>query len=57
MPPPSMLVFDAASRGECQVRRQRSNTPLQALVLLNDPQMIEACRALSERYGRRLLKR
>ena len=49
MPPPSMLVFDAASRGECQVRRQRSNTPLQALVLLNDPQMIEACRALSER--------
>ncbi|MEM7655699.1 MAG: DUF1553 domain-containing protein [Bacteroidota bacterium] len=49
MPPPSMLIFDAANRGECQVRRQRSNTPLQALVLLNDPQMIEGCRALAEK--------
>ncbi len=48
MPPPSMLVFDASSRGECQVRRQRSSTPLQALVLLNDQQMIEGCRALAE---------
>ncbi len=48
MPPPSMLVFDASSRGECQVRRQRSSTPLQALVLLNDEQMIEGCRALAE---------
>ncbi|MEM9931351.1 MAG: DUF1553 domain-containing protein, partial [Bacteroidota bacterium] len=49
MPPPSMLVFDASSRGECQVRRQRSSTPLQALVLLNDEQMIEGCRVLAER--------
>ncbi|MEQ9290207.1 MAG: DUF1553 domain-containing protein [Cyclobacteriaceae bacterium] len=48
MPPPSMLIFDASSRAECQVRRQRSNTPLQALVLLNDPQAIEGCRALAE---------
>ena len=48
MPPPGMLIFDAASRGECQVRRQRSNTPLQALLLLNDPQMIEGCRVLAE---------
>jgi hypothetical protein len=49
MPPPSMLVFDASSRGECQVRRQISSTPLQALVLLNDEQMIEGCRVLAER--------
>ncbi len=49
MPPPSMLIFDAASRAECQVRRQKSNTPLQALVLLNDPQVIEGCRVLAER--------
>ena len=52
MPPPNMLVFDAATRGECQVRRQRSNTPLQALVLLNDPQMIEGCRVLAEKMWR-----
>ena len=49
MPPPNMLIFDAASRAECQVRRQRSSTPLQALVLLNDPQIIEGCRVLAER--------
>ena len=48
-PVPSMLTFDASLRGECQVRRQRSNTPLQALVLLNDPLTTEACRALAAR--------
>ena len=49
MPPPSMLIFDASYKAECQVRRQRSNTPLQALVLLNDPQVLEACRVLAEK--------
>ncbi|MEO0339459.1 MAG: DUF1553 domain-containing protein, partial [Bacteroidota bacterium] len=49
MPPPTMLIFDAAHRGECQVRRQQSNTPLQALALLNDVQFIEGCRVLSEK--------
>ena len=49
MPPPNMLIFDASSRAECQVRRQRSSTPLQALVLLNDPQIIEGCRVLAAR--------
>ncbi len=53
MPPPGMLIFDASSRAECQVRRQISNTPLQALVLLNDPQMIEGCRAIAEKALRR----
>ncbi len=48
MPPPSMLIFDASYRAECQPRRQRSSTPLQALVLLNDPQILEACRVLAE---------
>lgn len=49
VPVPAMLVFDASSRSECQVQRQRSNTPLQAMVLLNSPQVIEACRVLSEK--------
>jgi len=48
-PAPAMLVFDASIRSECQVERLRSNTPLQALVLLNSPQIIEACRVLSEK--------
>ena len=48
-PLPNMLAFDAVSREVCVARRSSTSTPLQALVLLNDPQFVEAARALGAR--------
>lgn len=48
-PPPYMQIFDVANRGDCEVNRSLSSTPLQALNLLNDPQFVEASRVLAER--------
>ncbi len=49
VPPPVMLTFDASSRDQCEEKRHSTNTPLQALVMLNDPTVLEASRVLAER--------
>jgi hypothetical protein len=48
-PAPVMMALDASKRDVCSVKRERTSSPLQALVLLNDPQMVEAARVLGER--------
>lgn len=48
VPPPNMTIFDASNRDECEVKRLRTNTPLQALVMMNDPVVLEASLALAD---------
>jgi hypothetical protein len=49
VPPPSMAIFDASNRDQCEVKRSQTNTPLQALVMMNDPTVLEASRVLAEK--------
>jgi len=49
VPPPGMMTFDSAGREACTVRENRTNTPLQALTLMNDEQYLEAARKMAER--------
>jgi hypothetical protein len=51
LPPPSMSIFDAPNRDLCEVRRQKTNTPLQALALQNDEQVLECSKAISARIS------
>ena len=47
VPPPSLAIFDASNRDLCEVKRLKTNTPLQALVMMNDPTVLEASRVLA----------
>lgn len=47
-PPPAMIIFDASNRDQCEVQRLTTSTPLQALVMMNDPTVLEASRVLAE---------
>lgn len=49
VPPPTMGIFDASNRDQCEVRRLRTNTPLQALTMMNDPTVLEASRVLASK--------
>ncbi|MFT6810568.1 MAG: hypothetical protein ACJA01_003812 [Saprospiraceae bacterium] len=51
VPPPSMLIFDASNRDQCEVTRMSTSTPLQALIMMNDPTILESARVLSERLS------
>ncbi|MBC7627837.1 MAG: PSD1 domain-containing protein [Ferruginibacter sp.] len=48
VPPPSMILFDASNRDQCEVKRTQTNTPLQALMMMNDPTVLEASRVFAE---------
>jgi len=48
VPPPTMAIFDASNRDQCEVKRLKTGTPLQALVMMNDPSSLEAARVLAQ---------
>jgi hypothetical protein len=49
VPPPSMAIFDASNRDQCEVKRLKTNTPLQALIMMNDPTVLEASRVFAQK--------
>ncbi len=51
VPPPSMILFDASNRDQCEVTRLQTNTPLQALAMMNDPTVLEASRVFAQKLA------
>jgi hypothetical protein len=51
VPPPKAIIFDSSNRDRCEITRNRTNTPLQALAMMNDPMVLEAARVLSTRLS------
>lgn len=49
VPPPSMILFDASNRDQCEVTRLQTNTPLQALAMMNDPTILEGSRVFAQK--------
>jgi hypothetical protein len=49
VPPPEMGIFDASNRDQCEIKRSHTNTPLQALIMMNDPTVLEASLSLSDK--------
>jgi len=56
VPPPVMGIFDASNRDQCDVNRLKTNTPLQALIMMNDPTVLEASRVLAAKLDREPLE-
>jgi hypothetical protein len=51
VPPPKAIIFDSSNRDRCEISRNRTNTPLQALVMMNDPLVLEASRVLATKLN------
>jgi hypothetical protein len=49
VPPPGMILFDASNRDQCEVQRSKTNTPLQALIMMNEPLVLESSRVFAQR--------
>jgi len=56
VPPPSMIMFDASNRDQCEVKRLKTNTPLQALIMMNDPLVLEASRVMAQNLTKENIK-
>ena len=55
VPPPSMMIFDASNRDNCEVKRQDTSTPLQSLTLMNNPEFVEAAKYLAKKINEKNL--